>query len=333
MAEFPENEIDKIDYRRKRINRLKRMIVSTVLVLLMLPNILCIAAFIRIGSLDSKIRELTGRLDGIAMAVSVGAPESAEDMYGGNDDGTLETSGDVVIVDQDEMLSGQQDMTGTDNSETVRKVCLTFDDGPSANTDEILDILARYDVKATFFVNGKPGFEEQYQRIVDEGHTLAMHSYSHRYQEMYSDIDSFKEDFFEIQSYLMDVTGIQCKYYRFPGGSSNTVCNVNMRDCIDFLNEQDIVYFDWNVSSGDATRNYISTNQIVNNVMMPVENNNWNTYVVLMHDAVGKETTVEALPIIIERLQAMDNLVIVPITDSVNTVQHVLPDDENIMEE
>lgn len=330
MAEFPENEMDKTDYRRKRINRLKRMIVSTVFVFFMIPNILCITALVKIGSLDREIHELTGRLDGIAMAVSVTVPESSEDIYSSE---TPETSGEPVIVNQEEMFSGQQNMTGTDNAETVRKVCLTFDDGPSANTDEILDILARYNVKATFFVNGKPGFEEQYRRIVDEGHTLAMHSYSHKYQELYSDIDAFEEDFFEIQSFLMDITGVQCRYYRFPGGSSNTVCNVNMRDCIDFLNEQDIVYFDWNVASGDATRNYISANQIVNNVMMPVENNNWNTYVVLMHDAVGKETTVEALPVIIERLQAMDNLVIVPITDSVHTVQHVLPDDENITEE
>lgn len=330
MTEIPEN---KSSHRRKRINRLKRIIVSTVLVLLLIPNLLCIAAFIRIGSLDRQIHELTGRLDGIAMAVSMGTQEFDGDTYDGNDSEMVETSGEVIMVEQDEFLASQQSTTGTDNNETVRKVCLTFDDGPSANTDAILDILARYDIKATFFVNGKPGYEAQYQRIVDEGHTLAMHSYTHKYQELYSDIDAFAEDFFEIQSFLMDVTGIQCKYYRFPGGSSNTVCNVNMQDCIDFLDEQDIVYFDWNVSSGDATRNYISANQIVNNVMMPVENNNWNTYVVLMHDAPGKETTVEALPIIIERLQAMDDVIIVPITDSVHTVQHVLPDEENIMEE
>lgn len=310
---------------------MKRMIVSTVLALLVIPNILCIAAFIRISGLDRQITELTARLDGIAMAVSIEAQEPENDFYA--DNGIIETSGEVITVVQDERLSSQQSTAGTDDYETVRRVCLTFDDGPSANTDAILDILAQYGVKATFFVNGKPGYEAQYQRIVDEGHTLAMHSYSHKYQELYSDIDAFEEDFFEIQSFLMDVTGIQCKYYRFPGGSSNTVCNVNMKDCIDFLGEQDIVYFDWNVSSGDATRNYVSTSQIVNNVMMPVENNSWNTYVVLMHDAVGKETTVEALPIIIERLQAMDNLIIVPITDSVHTVQHVLPEEENVMEE
>lgn len=330
MAEIPEN---KDDYRRARINRMKRIIVSTVFVLLLIPNILCVAAFVCIGGLNSQIRELTKRLDGIAMAVSIDVQESDSDTITDSDSGLVETSGEVVMVEQDEILSARQDTGNTDDYETVRKVCLTFDDGPSANTDAILDILARYNVKATFFVNGKPGFEEQYQRIVDEGHTLAMHSYTHRYQEIYSDIDSFTEDFFEIQSFLMDVTGVQCKYYRFPGGSSNSVCNVSMKDCIDFLNEQDIVYFDWNVSSGDATRNYISTNQIVNNVMMPVENNNWNTYVVLMHDAVGKETTVEALPIIIERLQAMDDVVIVPITDAVHTVQHVLPEEENVTEE
>lgn len=329
MTHMPEN---KNDYRRKRINRMKRMIVSTVFVLLLIPNILCIAAFIRISGLDRQIRELTARLDGIAMAVSIEPQDHNGGSYAGNDGGALETSGEVVIVEQNEMLSAQQGVAA-DDYEEVRKVCLTFDDGPSANTDEILDILARYNVKATFFVNGKPGYEEQYQRIVDEGHTLAMHSYSHKYQELYSDMDAFREDFFEIQSYLMDVTGIKCRYYRFPGGSSNTVCNVNMKDCIDFLSEQDIVYFDWNVSSGDATRNYVSTNQVVNNVMIPVENNNWNTYVVLFHDAPGKETTVEALPIIIERLQAMDGIVIVPITDSVHTVQHILPDEENIMEE
>lgn len=330
MTGIPENNNH---HRRQRINRLKRMIISAFFVLMLIPNILCIAAFFRISGLDRQIRELTARLEGIAMAAPIETQDSANDRYAGNGSGAIETSGDVIVVEQDEMLASQQSAAGTDDYGEVRKVCLTFDDGPSANTDAILDILARYGVKATFFVNGKPGYEAQYQRIVDEGHTLAMHSYSHRYQELYSDMDAFTEDFFEIQSFLMDTTGIQCKYYRFPGGSSNTVCNVNMQDCIDFLNEQDIVYFDWNVSSGDATRNYVSTTQIVNNVMMPVENNSWNTYVVLMHDAVGKETTVEALPIIIERLQAMDNLVIVPITDSVHTVQHVLPDEENAMED
>ncbi|MDE6608589.1 MAG: polysaccharide deacetylase family protein [Lachnospiraceae bacterium] len=76
-----------------------------------------------------------------------------------------------------------------ENIESVkmRKVYLTFDDGPSVYTGEILDILKEYDVKATFFVVGKEGekYEELYKRIVEEGHTLGMHSYSHKYSEIY----------------------------------------------------------------------------------------------------------------------------------------------------
>ena len=339
MERSPERENDT---RRNRINRLKQVIVSTVFVLLLLPNILCIAAFICIGGLNRQMDELSDRIDSLTMSVSMnrqyadGNEAAMAALQGEGEDASGATAGEVIVVEQDEMLALQQSNTvagNMDENAGCRRVCLTFYDGPSANTDVILDILAQYNVKAIFFVTGKPGYEAQYQRIVDEGHTLAMHSYSHKYQEIYSDLESFQEDFFEIQSFLMDVTGVQCKYYRFPGGSSNTVCHVDMRDCIDFLGQQEVVYFDWNVASGDATRDYISVNQIVNNVMGPIENNNWNTYVVLMHDASGKETTVEALPIILERLQAMDDVVIVPITDSVNTVQHVLPEEDTITED
>lgn len=322
MTEIPESVANN---RRKRINRLKHMIVSTIFVLLMIPNILCIVAFININSLNQRVDDLAARIDQIAVYFA-----GTQD---GTEDDSIEVSSESVSVTPDEIFYYQEPddiVTGdlVDDYANMRKVCLTFDDGPSSNTDEILDILAEYGVQATFFVNGKTGYDEQYQRIVDEGHTLAMHSYSHKYQELYYDLEAFEEDFFQIQSFLLDVTGVQCRFYRFPGGSSNTVCNVDMHECIDFLGQEDVVYFDWNVSSGDAARGYVSVSTIVNNVMGPIENNNWNTYVVLMHDAAGKETTVEALPIILERIQAMDDVIMVPITDTVHTVQHVLPIEE-----
>ncbi len=209
---------------------------------------------------------------------------------------------------------------------TVRKVYLTFDDGPSGNTSRILDILAEYDVKATFFVVGKE--EEQYQelytRIVDEGHTLGMHSYSHKYDEIYQSVDSFAQDMSKLQEFLYETTGVWCRYCRFPGGSSNTVSRVDMYDLITYLNEQDITYFDWNIASGDASNSYISKEAIISNCISTLPQ--YQESIILMHDASNKNTTVEALPALIEQIQAMDNTVIVPITEDTEPIQHISND-------
>ena len=87
-------------------------------------------------------------------------------------------------------------------------MALTFDDGPSSNTAAILDTLAQYNVKATFFVVGKEDEESQemYKRIVNEGHTLGMHSYSHKYSVIYDSLENFEDDFTKIQNYLYDIT-------------------------------------------------------------------------------------------------------------------------------
>ena len=182
-----------------------------------------------------------------------------------------------------------------------KKVYLTFDDGPSPNTTRILDILDQYGVKATFFTICSPGEEneESLKRIVSSGNTLEIHSVSHEYSQVYASIDSFKEDVLDMQQWLYEQTGVTTWFYRFPGGSSNKVANCDISDCINFLNEQGFVYFDWNVSSGDASAEYV----------------------VLMHDAGAKTTTVEALPEIIEYLQANDYMIL-PITANTKPVQH-----------
>ena len=206
---------------------------------------------------------------------------------------------------------------------SIRKVYLTFDDGPSSNTGRILDILAEYDVKATFFVVGREeeAYQELYQRIVAEGHTLGMHSYSHKYDEIYQSLDSYVQDLSRLQEFLYETTGVWCRFCRFPGGSSNTVSRVDMHELIDWLDEQDITYFDWNVSSGDASNSYISTDEILRNCLSTLSTNQES--IILMHDASNKNTTVQALPELIERIQAMDNTVIVPITEETEPIQHI----------
>ncbi len=252
--------------------------------------------------------------------------KSAEEVIRMNADGTLEPeqyadSADVVEVEQDINMSGAKASAGEYDGMT--KICLTFDDGPSIYTDDILDILDKYDVKATFFVNGKEGYDEQYRRIVAEGHTLGMHSYSHDYSKVYADLDSFADDLYQLHTYLYELTGVDSKLYRFPGGSSNNASRVDMARCIQYLNAKEIRYFDWNVSSGDASGGYKSADTIVLNVMSQIKALDADTIVVLFHDASGKSTTVEALPMIIEKIKAMDNTVILPITDDTDAIHHI----------
>ena len=207
--------------------------------------------------------------------------------------------------------------------EVAHKVYLTFDDGPSIYTDEILDILAEYNVKATFFVVGKEDEHSQdaIRRIVNEGHTLGMHSYSHKYVDLYDSLDSFKEDFEKQQNYLEELTGVKSKVYRFPGGSSNTVSNQDMRFFAYYLDSQDVVFYDWNVDSGDAANRHTSVDMMVQNSTVTIPR--WKTSIILMHDAADKHTTVEALPQIIETIQAMEDTEILPITEDTTPIQHL----------
>ena len=147
-----------------------------------------------------------------------------------------------------------------------------------------------------------------------------MHSCTHVYSDLYSDRDAFMEDTNSLRNFLHLVTGAESDIYRFPGGSSNTVSQVDMKDLVDCLNDEDITFFDWNVAGGDATGGATKAtiyNNVVNNVPR------FKHSIVLLHDAADKMSTVEALPEIIEAIQAMDDTVIVPITDDTLPVQHI----------
>ncbi len=203
-----------------------------------------------------------------------------------------------------------------------KKVYLTFDDGPSIYTGEILDILAEYQVKATFFVVGKTDNQskELYQRIVDEGHTLGLHSYSHRYSEIYNSVEDFVKDFTKLWELLYDTTGNKPSIYRFPGGSDNMVNKNGMEDFIRYLNEAEIVYFDWNVLNGDATGVTYTKKQLIQNVLDGVAFKD--TSIVLLHDAQTKKTTVDSLPGLLDKLIS-GGAQILPLDKDVKPVQMI----------
>lgn len=184
-----------------------------------------------------------------------------------------------------------------------KKVYLTFDDGPSENTAKILSILEKYDAKATFFVVYHKGDKNKkiYKRIVDEGHTIGVHSYTHNYKKIYASEKSFRQDVLKMKNFIKDLTGVETNIYRFPGGSGNQVSKVSIKKCIKVLKEESMIYFDWNVENGDAIGKKLSDKQLVNNVVKNVKNKN--TPIVLMHDTETKDATVKTLPKVITSLQ------------------------------
>ena len=210
-----------------------------------------------------------------------------------------------------------------ESHEGKKEIYLTFDDGPSIYTDEILDILNSYGIKATFFVLAKTDDTsvKAYKRIVNEGHTLALHSYSHKYGQIYESKDSFINDISSLQEYLYKITGVWSRIYRFPGGSSNTVSHTDMSELIEYLHEEGIQYYDWNISSADATSGRIlSAETIKNNCVRPIDK--YDECMILMHDSGARRTTVDALDDIIEAVNARGDCVFMAITDETVPIQH-----------
>ncbi len=182
--------------------------------------------------------------------------------------------------------------------------CLTFDDGPSANTDRVLEILDRYGVKATFFVVGAgaatPAGQERMRKIAAAGHAIGMHSWSHDYKTIYSSVDAFLADFDRLYQYIYEVTGVRPSVYRFPGGSLNGYDRGVYQEIVAEMARRGFVYYDWNASAQDATAVPRPAWEIAADCLRGVGRE---LVVVLCHDSAARGTTVDALPAVIEGYQ------------------------------
>lgn len=187
------------------------------------------------------------------------------------------------------------------NTQTESKIVyLTFDDGPSYITEDILNVLDQYGVKATFFATGlNPDYFYLIKEAYNRGHTIGMHTYSHNYSQLYASPEAYYEDLNKIGELCKQQIGFVPRYIRFPGGSSNGISKKFNPGIMSFLTKDVLTkgyqYYDWNADFQDGSGKLAAST-----LFSKAIDTRANNVIILAHDARGKQTTVEALPKVIE---------------------------------
>lgn len=202
------------------------------------------------------------------------------------------------------------------NKEVNYKIAyLTFDDGPYHLTNKYLEVLEKYNVRATFFTIGldkekcfddrSKSCQEVYQKEAKYGHTMANHTYSHLiFKGLYSSTDSFINSVKKQEKLIKDKTGIKTNIVRFPGGiaSSGSLRNSITKK----LKELGYGWVDWTASNGDG--GYVPDKETaMNNLKKTIDED---IEVILFHDY--SSVTLSILPEVIEYLQSK-NYVLLPL--------------------
>lgn len=165
---------------------------------------------------------------------------------------------EAVVLETETVITEETESMGQESTVQKEKTMyLTFDDGPTAeNTVSVLDTLKEKNIRATFFVVGEnvEKHPDVAKRIVEEGHTLGIHCYSHDYEKIYESVDSYLEDFEKAYRIVYEVTGVKAELFRFPGGSINAYNKGVYKDIITAMTESGFIYYDWNASLEDAVK-------------------------------------------------------------------------------
>lgn len=191
-------------------------------------------------------------------------------------------------------------------SSDTKRAFLTFDDGPSSNTQPILDILKEKGIKATFFVLGSnvEKAPETVKRIYEEGHFIANHGYSHVYTSIYQSPQTVLDEYNRCNQLVRDAIGEQeynSHLFRFPGGFVGGQYAEIKNQAKDLLLQNNIVHVDWNALNGDSETKEPTVDFELQRIADTTCDKQ--SVVILMHDAEAKKVTVEALPNIIDYLK------------------------------
>ena len=248
--------------RRKRVNKIRTSIVTGMFIWMLVVTVMLPVLLLRLFWLEDKVKELTESIVSVEQEVDNESRKSGAVSGEGMEDSVKDAN---QIEHEIGEASAQQD--GAQKEDTP-KAYLTFDDGPSDNTPRILDILKEKGVKATFFVIGQEGKEAEaiYRRIVEEGHTIGIHCDTHDYEQVYESVDSYVEDFEAARQTVYEVTGVDVKLFRFPGGSVNSYNQGVNEEIIEEMTERGYIYYDWNASLEDAVEDADPQDLIANGV-------------------------------------------------------------------
>ena len=271
----------------------KHVILGTIALLIVIPTCLCIAWGVQNHGLKQELSELQANVQALQERLPADSTGEKQDQ----DNSAFETESPEYEDLFPNFYAPKADLGSVYTEQTVY---LTFDDGPSSYTPEILAILERYNIKATFFVVGKTDEQsQQWMRdIVAAGHTLGMHSYTHEYRTIYDSVEAFLADMDGVYRLIESATGQAPTIFRFPGGSINSYNASNYQQLISEMVRRGFVYFDWNVTNGDASYGSpVSVDQLTRNAL---EGLGRTRAIVLMHDSANRRNTVAALPAIIE---------------------------------
>ena len=236
---------------------------------------------------------------------------------------TTETKTNENKTQTNKISENKTDESKTTPSNGKSIAYLTFDDGPSSITHSVLDILKKYNVKATFFVINSGNYNKAtLQREVNEGHTIGLHAYDHNYAIAYKDDNSYLDGIDKLRAKVKADTGFDSHYIRFPGGSSNTISKRYSKGIMSRITktakQRGYKYYDWNVDDDDAGRAR-TADDCYNNVIKELRPNRSN--IVLMHDFGTNKKILEALPRIIEYCQK-NGYTMLPIDDNTPEIHH-----------
>ena len=289
----------------------KNLILLCVVVCIAIPTALAISKHCGLGTareqvskLEAELIQMRDRLDALEQTETLPekVPETTEPVEQEPEAGEQESfTAEVPEYQQlyPDFYAPEREVTEMIREDGV--IYLTFDDGPTSNTDTVLRILEEKDVKATFFVTG-PKSEESDQRlraIVEQGHTLGMHTYCHDYEIIYDSVEAYLEDMYQVFTMIREATGETPTVFRFAGGSINAHNQGIHQELMAEMLRRGFIPHDWNVSAQDATAKTLSVDEVIRNVMGSAAGKQRG--IVLLHDGGYQRTTAKALGTIIDR--------------------------------